>query len=211
MAQSIHIGQLLDELGSLDENESLEVKRGSEVGRSVMETICAFSNEPRLGGGTILLGVAEATSSKGYSLVGVEDPDKTQKDIASRCATDFNLRIRPQIKVESIEGKTIIAIHVAELPEDQKPLYFQSTGLPRGAFRRIGSTDQRCTDEDLVIFFGREKRFDSSIVEDSSLEDISDEALRQYRSYRSKVNPHAEELSYTDRTATSTQLYQDCE
>lgn len=199
MAQSILIGQLLDELRSLDENESLEVKRGSEVGRSVMETICAFSNEPRLGGGTILLGVAEATSSKGYSLVGVEDPDKTQKDIASRCATDFNLRIRPQIKVESIEGKTIIAIHVAELPEDQKPLYFQSTGLPRGAFRRIGSTDQRCTDEDLVIFFGREKRFDSSIVEDSSLEDISDEALRQYRSYRSKVNPHAEELSYTDK------------
>lgn len=40
MAQSILIGQLLDELRSLDENESLEVKRGSEVGRSVMETLC---------------------------------------------------------------------------------------------------------------------------------------------------------------------------
>ena len=30
-----------------------------------------------------------------------------------------------------------------------KPVYLRATGLPSGAFRRIGSTDQRCTDDDL--------------------------------------------------------------
>lgn len=41
----------LNILNSLDENERLEAKRGSEIGPSVLETICAFANEPGLQGG----------------------------------------------------------------------------------------------------------------------------------------------------------------
>lgn len=48
---------LLHELLSVDESHSIEAKRFRLVDRSVMETICAFSNEPGLGGGHLLLGV----------------------------------------------------------------------------------------------------------------------------------------------------------
>ena len=50
----------LNILNTLDENERLEAKRGSEIGPSVLETICAFANEPGLQGGTLLLGIVLA-------------------------------------------------------------------------------------------------------------------------------------------------------
>jgi ATP-dependent DNA helicase RecG len=49
---------LLQELMSLDESQRIEAKRCTQIDRSVMETICALANEPGLGGGTLLLGVA---------------------------------------------------------------------------------------------------------------------------------------------------------
>lgn len=51
------IKELLDQLNSIDECSTIEAKRGSTIHRSVLETICAFANEPGLGGGYLLLGV----------------------------------------------------------------------------------------------------------------------------------------------------------
>src|SRR5690606_41976236 len=76
---------------------------------------------------------------------------------------------------------------------DALPIY-----LPQGAYRRIGSSDQRCTDDDLFVFFNKEDSFDSTLVSGSSLDDISEEALTLYRQLRSKVNAFAEELQYND-------------
>ena len=54
--------QLLEQLRQLDEQPRIEAKRASEIGKSVMQTICAFANEPGLGGGYLLLGVSVAKS-----------------------------------------------------------------------------------------------------------------------------------------------------
>lgn len=43
--------ELLESLNLLGEQERLEAKRASESGKSVLETVCAFANEPGLGGG----------------------------------------------------------------------------------------------------------------------------------------------------------------
>ena len=48
---------LLQSLNLLDETERIEAKRASEAGKSLLETVCAFANEPGLGGGWLLLGV----------------------------------------------------------------------------------------------------------------------------------------------------------
>ena len=45
---------LLKELRAVDESVQIEVKRGSKVDRSVLETVCAFANEPGLGGGYLM-------------------------------------------------------------------------------------------------------------------------------------------------------------
>lgn len=194
------INEIIDTLNHSDEHSSLEVKKGSEVGKSFLETICAFSNEPNLGGGIIVLGIEEEEHSlfPTYKVVGVDDVDKIQKDIATQCASSFNQSIRPKITVETSHRRNVVLIKVEELPESMKPVYFKNQGLPKGAYRRIGSTDQRCTEDDMFIFYNKEDSFDGGLVEDSELEDISDEAVSLYRRLREKVNPNAEELQYND-------------
>lgn len=172
-----------------------------EIDKSIMETICAFSNEPGLGGGYILLGVErdDASLFPCYTVTGVTWPDKLQQDLSSQCASMFNISVRPEMEVEKTSnGNTCIKVFVPELPDGQKPLYFKSQQLPKGAFRRIGSTDQRCTDDDMYIFYNTEGGFDSSLIKDTSLDDISEDAINIYRKLREKVNPLAEELDYND-------------
>lgn len=138
------IVEILEYLNSTDECTTIEVKRGSSIDRSILETICAFSNEPGLGGGTIVLGVTRDETSlfPSYIVEGIENPDKLQADLASQTASLFNQPVRPEIEVETLsDKKVVIKIQVSELPDGQKPLYFKNTGLPKGAFRRIGSSD----------------------------------------------------------------------
>ena len=48
--------ELFAELNSFDENRRIEAKSASAVGKSMMETVCAFANEPGLRGGYLILG-----------------------------------------------------------------------------------------------------------------------------------------------------------
>lgn len=190
----------INELNELDEHVKIEAKQcTNKIDRSVLETICAFSNEPDLDGGTILIGVSETfDSAKPYEVTGVEDSDKLQKDLSSQCASMFNHPVRPIVTVESIEGKRVIVVEVPELDFKNKPLFFKNEGLPRGAWRRIGSTDQRCTEEDLHVFYTEADNFDTAIAEDTDLEDLDENAVRIYRELRAKVDPDAEELKLPD-------------
>jgi ATP-dependent DNA helicase RecG len=196
------IVEIIEYLNSTDECTTIEAKRGSAIDMSIMETICAFSNEPGLGGGIIVLGVIRDESSlfPSYTIEGIDNPDKLQLDLASQTATLFNQPVRPEIEVEILPNKKLVVkILVNELPDGQKPLYFKNTGLPKGAYRRIGSSDQRCTEDDLFVFYNKEDSLDSTIVNDTSLEDVSEEAVSLYRNLRAKVNEFAEELTYSDK------------
>ncbi|MGL4490434.1 MAG: ATP-binding protein [Rhizobiaceae bacterium] len=195
--------QLVEELNITDETEHLEAKSGShpDVGKSVLETICALSNEPELGGGTILLGVEkEETLFPFYTATGVTDPEKISSKIASDCATTFNIPIRVDIHTEVVDGATLVRIDVPELVRHQKPVHFKATGLPRGAFRRIGPTDVRCTEEDLAAFYQDKAQdtHDFLIVQDAEIQDIDPLAIEAYRRSRKDANPLAEELNWTD-------------
>jgi len=195
---------LLDELRSVDESHTIEAKEASSIDRSVMETVCAFANEPGLGGGHLLLGVTSIQqhggTSRRYEVVGVPHPDRAQSDLASQCASLFNRPVRPQIAVEELDGKPVLVVSVPELAAAAKPLFFKSRGLPRGAYRRIGSTDQTCTEDDLIALYQdhHAETYDSTVRRDADLTDIDAEALRIYRQLRSDANPAAEELSWSD-------------
>jgi ATP-dependent DNA helicase RecG len=195
------IKELLDRLNAVDESTNIEAKRGGAIHKSIMETVCSFCNEPGLGGGYILLGVErdESTLFPEYTVTGISDPDKLQLDLSTQSASMFNLPVRPIVEVEKLpNGKLVMKVYIEELPVAQKPLYFKSEGLPSGAYRRIGSSDQRCTDDDLYVFYDKEDSLDSSIIKGSTLEDISEEAVNLYRKLRERVNPLAEELTYSD-------------
>ena len=193
--------QLIEELNSLDEHTAIEAKTASDIGTSLMETVCAFSNEPLLGGGYIVLGVAPVASLLWpiYEVVGVPDADQLQQDIATQCASMFNVVIRPKISVELVGTRKVVTVFVPEAGTHEKPVHFKNSPLPQSARRRIGSTDQRCTDDDLIVFYQnrRGESFDEQIVADATLEDFDDEAIDTYRILRSSVDTQAEELTWS--------------
>ena len=112
----MNIKKIIYQLNNSDELVNLEAKQGRAIDRSILETVCAFSNEPDLGGGYIILGVNEAAESlfPSYNIVGVDNPDKLQKDLATQCANMFNIPVRPKITVETIDNKNVLLIDVPE-------------------------------------------------------------------------------------------------
>lgn len=194
--------ELLESLNLLDEHERIEAKRASEPGKSALETVCAFANEPGLGGGWIALGVVreEMALFPAYEVEGITNPDKLSADIANQCRDSFNVPLRVDISTENIQGKNVVVVFVPEAQPQDKPVFFKAQGLPRGAFRRIGSTDQRCTDDDMAVFYqGRQQEsFDAGIVADATQDDLSPEAIADYRKSRGDANPDAEELRWSD-------------
>lgn len=194
--------ELLESLNQLDEHERVEAKRASESGKSILETVCAFANEPGLGGGWIVLGVVREDLAlfPAYEVEGIAAPDKITADIASQCRDIFNVPLRVDIATENVQGKNVVVVFVPEAQPQDKPVFFKAQGLPRGAFRRIGSTDQRCTDDDMAVFYqGRQQEsFDAGIVADATLDDLLPEAIADYRQSRAEANPDAEELRWSD-------------
>lgn len=194
---------LLQELLAVDESHRIEAKRASQIDRSVMETVVAFSNEPGLGGGHLLLGVERDPDDlfgTSYRVVGVADPDKLQSELASQCASMLNRPVRPRISVEPLRGKTVVVVFVPEAAAAEKPVFLSRLGLPRGAYRRVGSTDQEGSEDDLVALYAGHQvdTFDGAVLPDTDLSDIDPAAVQEYRRLRERANPSAEELTWSD-------------
>lgn len=189
-------------LNSLDENERLEAKRASDIGPSVLETVCAFANEPGLQGGTLLLGVVRDGTDlfSPYTIEGVDNPDQLGATLATQCREQFNVPVRVQITPEKLGDKVMLVVTVPEAPPADKPVFFKSRGLPKGAFRRVGSIDQQCNEDDLLALYQRrqDESFDSSPVLDAAVEDFSEAAIADYRRTRAEANADAEELRWSD-------------
>jgi len=196
---------LLDRLQKQDECQYIEVKESTNaLGKSALETISAFSNEPGGGGGYFIFGLKRAEEEepeKRYLVKGVSNPDKVQQELANVCRNTFNIRITPKISVHTYEGRTIIVAFVPEAFCRNKPVFIERLGTERGAFRRIGSADHRCTADDLDLLYQlrSQKNYESEVLPDASWEDISLEAIEAYRRLRSQLDPNAEELTLGDR------------
>ena len=197
------ISTLITTLNAVGEKTKIEAKTGREIGKSILETICAFSNEPHLDGGILLIGLKKIETPKKikYQIVGVPNPEKLMDDLVSQCRTTFNIPVYIEVHHEVIKGKTILGISVPEMNNSQKPVYFKSQGLPQGAFRRIGSSDVRCTEDDLVLLYQHREfeTFDYTAMVDAEFNDIDPEAVQDYRNSRSVAHANAEELRWSDQ------------
>lgn len=192
--------ELMNILQCSGENERIEAKRTSNtIGKSVLETISAFCNEPGLGGGYLILGLTKNTGEHSplYEVSGVGDADKLQSEIASLCRQNFSMQIRPDLRVLSHEDKNIVLIYIPEAEPHEKPVFIKSKGVDKGTYRRIGPTDQLCTHTDLDDLYRKRSRrkFDDELV-DASFDDVDPAALIAYRRMREEVNNNAEELRY---------------
>ena len=192
------IAELIAELRALDEHEGLEAKRSWSEDADA--TISAFSNEPGLGGGTLLIGLARTDEPARYDVVGVSNPDRVQNEVATALSSaKFNRPIRPRIWTEIVEGKNVVAIEIAEALASNKPIYVSKQGSPKGAYRRIGSADVRCSDDDIRMFHQRasDRHHEDTIAVDATMNDLDDDVIAISRKSLIDVNPATETRDYS--------------
>ncbi len=106
---------------------TVEVKAAAGgLPKSIAETASAFANTD---GGVILLGLDEGT---GFTPVEI-DAGKLGSDLASACADQLDPSIRPDVQLVDIEGHTLVAAVIEELPPTQKPCFVKARGIERGS------------------------------------------------------------------------------
>ncbi|CAG9294965.1 ATP-binding protein [Celerinatantimonas diazotrophica] len=198
--------KLLEQLRQLDEQPRIEAKRASDIGKSVMQTICAFANEPGLGGGYLLLGIDEPkTSDETFHVCGVTDADRLLNSIQSNCREQFEAPIPVQGEVAQLEGKKVIRLFVPELEPAAKPCTFKGkfdskNKRKTGVWRRGLNGDYECSQHELepLLLAKSGMNYEQVILPDAEWDDLDPSAIALYRTLRAKVRPYAEELQASD-------------
>ena len=103
------------------ESDTVEVKtaRGGTPKR-LYEALSAFAN--RTGGGIILFGMDEATD---FSITGVGDAHRLIEEITSLASDNMDPALRPEFTVDDIDGLTVVAAEIDEIPASQKPCFYK--------------------------------------------------------------------------------------
>jgi len=180
------VNDILQELNTLDEGPHLEAKTASQIGRSILETICAFANKD---GGYILCGVVRDKQKLfGYKVQGVNDPDKLMCDVLSAVQGTFSLPVHIDIDRVSVSGGTVVVIAV-QRNDGAGLVFFKKDGLPKGAYERRGSSDYQYRFEDMNSLLAKLAAASSEAMNATawSMDAFDAAVLRDYRSLREKV------------------------
>lgn len=200
-------GHLLAELRELDEHPRIEAKQAREIGSSIMQTVCAFANEPGLGGGYLLLGVREPDEQhEQFWLEGVQNPDTLLNTLQTNCRDQFETPVPVRGKTVILEGKRLLVVFVPELEPAAKPCVFKGkfdskNKRKTGVWRRGLNGDYECGQHDLepLILAKLGSGFERVVPDDAEWDDLDPEAIALYRKLRAQVRPHAEELQADDQ------------
>jgi ATP-dependent DNA helicase RecG len=132
---------------------------------------------------------------------GVSDPDRLQSELVNLCRQNFSIPVRPAVDVIPHPEGSVIVAYIPEAEPHEKPVYIKAKGKEKGAFRRIGPTDQVCTRDDIDLFnrLRSQKKFDETIINNASWKDFEPQAIEAYRRRRKEINPNAKELEWSDK------------
>ncbi len=177
------------------ETAKVEYKEAKEdLPQSIWKTISAFANTK---GGTIVLGIKQERQK--IIRQGVRNPQKLVDDFVSTISQKFNFCpvVRPDITDE--KGKPFIIIEVEEALRYEKPIYIKDAGPLKGGYKRVGSVDQRLSDQDLQRFF--QERFsspDAQVLRGGGFSDIDKKSVAAFREIRKSEKQDAIEIRLKD-------------
>lgn len=160
------------------EATAIEAKRSvTELPKSVLETLSAFSNTP--GGGSIILGLDEGA---GFATVGVKDAGKLMADLASWSRESMVPPLQPEIEIAEVDGETLVIADIPELDRSEKPCYVKTRGQNQGSFIRVGEGDRKLTSEEVqqLIADRGQPLFDHEPVLEASVDDLDAAAVAGY-------------------------------
>ena len=197
---------LLEQLRQLDECQRIEAKRGSEIGSSVMQSVCAFANEPGLGGGYILLGISEPDQQhEQFYVSGVNNTDQLLGALQANCRDQFEQVVPIEAQAVSLESHTVIVVFAPELDPIAKPCTFKGkfdskNKRKTGVWRRGLNGDYECTQTDMepLLLAKSGMGFEQVVMADAEWDDLDPAAIELYRTLRARIRPNAEELNASD-------------
>ena len=198
--------QILAQLRELDEQPRIEAKRGGAISDSVMQTLCAFANEPGLGGGYLLLGINEPDEHhSSFYPKNLSNTDKLLNDLQTNCREQFDQPIPVHANAVLLHGMRVIHVFVPELSLAAKPCTFKGKFNSKnkrktGVWRRGLNGDYECNQRELepILIAKSGLGFEQVILPSANWNDLDPQAIALYRTLRAKVRPHAEELQVDD-------------
>ena len=181
----------LNRLDQYRENNRIEAKRAlGGLPLSVWETYSAFANTL---GGILLLGVEELPD-KSLRAVDLPDPERLAREfwtlVNDPKKASVNILTGEDLRVEEVNGAHILVITVPRASRFDRPVFVDGDPV-RGAYRRDGEGDHRCTPEELEAM-----RRDAALVTDdmrllkkTKLTALSPESLADFRRRMDRVRP----------------------
>ncbi|MBT3368897.1 MAG: transcriptional regulator, partial [Nitrospina sp.] len=161
-------------------------KARNAVPKSSFETVSAFANTH---GGWLVFGINQ--QDEAFDVSGVLKPDKVQNDFLSVLHADqkINHDVRVTEQCMDVDGKTVLAFHIAENPRTRKPVYLD--GDIRRTFLRKGSGDYKAQMQDIerMLRDATAERWDSQPFERVDIEEVfNPSSLGWYRDRFHAVN-----------------------
>jgi ATP-dependent DNA helicase RecG len=82
--------------------------------------------------------------------------------------------IRPAIEIHDIEGKHIVTVTIPELPAQQKPCYYKSSGYTNGAYIRVADGDRKLTSYEVQLMLSArtQPKDDEEPVTEATIDDL---------------------------------------
>lgn len=184
MLLPININALLS--GSPVEWERLEFKEGWNP-LAVLHTLCAFANDfHNLGGGYIVIGVAEQDGHPVLPPVGLSasEVEAIQKEVLSLGYSAIQPQYHPILVPEMVAGKRVLVLWA---PGGQVRPYRAKLSLAKDAkewsyFIRKASSTVRAkgADEQELLSLAATVPFDDRINQRARIEDLSRELIREF-------------------------------
>lgn len=191
------------DIATLQESIELECKLASgrdgqgALPHDMWESYSAFANTR---GGLILLGVKEKKGQ--FSVEGIAQPAPLLKNlwdiVNNPQKVSVNLLSEANVRLATLEGKTVIAIQVPRASRESRPVFINGNPL-NGTYVRRYEADQKCQQLAIQRMLAEQEEVrDNRIFEHFGLEDIDAESLRVYRQMFVAAKPDHVFLTYTD-------------
>lgn len=180
------ISEVQQHKSELDDIEVKSAHKGTP--HRLCESLSAFANSS--GGGVLILGLDEKHD---FSVVGVADVHRLQEEISHIASSEMEPPLRPSFTVIDIEGKTVVAVEIFELPVDKKPSFYKPAGLQKGSYLRVANTNRQMTDYEIFGYVsGRtQPTFDEDPAKDDVFDNLDSTKLEEYIARLKKTRPQA--------------------
>jgi predicted HTH transcriptional regulator len=187
----------ITELIHQPEGRRIEFKESLPTVSDLAKTIVAFANDA---GGELFIGI----KNEPREITGIAEDEvmALEEQISNLIHVHCHPVIIPEISFHGIEGKRFIKVQIYR--GSNLPYYLKSKGKVAGTYIRVGSSN-RPADAEIIAALERQRRnisFDSELVHDKALTDISLEPFQEF--FKEKTGE-----ALTDATLRKLELVKD--